>query len=285
MGHCFGVKNALNAALQPENKHNLTIAGQLVHNPQTVKKLLDYGILMIEDFNDIDAISTRRVMITAHGASDKIKNRLISKGLDVEDATCPLVSRVHQTVKNMVNKGLFPVIIGHPEHVEIKGLVGDLAEYYVVFSEKDLAGLEQLGKKRLGIISQTTNQPEVVERWVQKIRSMKGVDLVEFENTVCQPTRDRQKAVRELADEVEMIIVIGGYNSSNTKKLMKICEEKNIPGYHIEKASELKAAWFDHVESVGITAGTSTPEEVIREVYEDIRKMASRLDPGASTRQ
>ena len=182
MGNCFGVRNALKTALQEKNKGTLTILGQLVHNPQTVKKLLDYGILMIDSFNEMDQIKTKRVMITAHGASEKLIQELKARGFEVEDATCPLVSYVHKTIKNMVKKGYFPVVIGHPEHVEVKGIIGDLAEYFVLYSEKDLEALAQLGKKRLGIVSQTTNQPEVAEALVEKIRKLPGIEEVKFEN-------------------------------------------------------------------------------------------------------
>ena len=274
MGNCFGVRNAIKAALQERNKGQLTILGQLVHNPQTVKKLLDFGIHMTDDLSEIDQVGTKRVMITAHGASDKIINALKAKGFEVENATCPLVSNVHKTIKSMVKKGLFPVVIGHPEHVEVKGIIGDLDECYVVYTDADLPGLEKLGKKNLGVVSQTTNQPEVVEGLVDKIKHLKGVETVEFENTVCKPTRDRQKAVHKLANEVQMMIVIGGYNSSNTKKMVKICEEKGIPCHHIENADELVPEWFNDFDTIGITAGTSTPDEVIEAVHQKILEIS-----------
>lgn len=278
MGNCFGVRNALKTALQEKNKGNLTILGQLVHNPQTVKKLLDYGILMINSFKEIDQIKTKRVMITAHGSSEKLIRYLKDKGFEVEDATCPLVSYVHKTIKNMVKKGLFPVVLGHPEHVEVKGIIGDLSEYFVVYSEKDLETLAKLGKPRLGIVSQTTNQPEVVEALVEKVRNLPGIEQVEFENTVCKPTRERQKAVHELAEKVDLMIVIGGFNSSNTKKMVKICEEKNLPCHHIETAQELNPSWFEGFDTVGITAGTSTPDEVIEEVYQAVERIQETLE-------
>lgn len=283
MGNCFGVRNALKTALQEKNKGNLTILGQLVHNPQTVKKLLDYGIYMINSFKEIDQIKTKRVMVTAHGASEKLITYLKEKGFEVEDATCPLVSYVHKTIKNMVRKGLFPVVLGHPEHVEVKGIIGDLSEYFVVYSEKDLEALVKLGKPRLGIVSQTTNQPEVADALVNKIRALPGIEYVEFENTVCKPTRERQKAVHELAEKVNLMIVIGGFNSSNTKKMVKICEERNLPCHHIETAEELEPSWFEGFETVGITAGTSTPDEVIEEVYQSIVRIREAMESNGKT--
>jgi 4-hydroxy-3-methylbut-2-enyl diphosphate reductase len=274
MGTCFGVRDAVNAALDHNEQQDLTIAGQLVHNPQTVHKLRSQGIQMLDNIDAIDQIQTKKVMITAHGASERIKQSLRDRGLEVEDATCPLVERVHRTIKNMVQKGLFPVVIGQRNHVEVKGIVGDLDEYYIVHTEADLEGLEHLGKKKLGIVSQTTNQCETVEKLVEKIKQLPNVESVEFVNTVCKPTRDRQKAAHELANEVDLMIVVGGYNSSNTKKLLKVCEEKNVQGYHIESANELNSAWFKDKNKVGITAGTSTPEDVIQEVYARIQDIA-----------
>lgn len=277
MGQCFGVKNALKRALLEENKGNLTIAGQLVHNPQTVKKLLDFGIYMVDNFEKFDDIKTEKVMITAHGSSDKIKDLLKEKKFIVEDATCPLVSLVHKTIKSMVKKGLFPVVIGRPEHVEVKGILGDLSESFVVFNEEDIERLKKLNKKKLGIVSQTTNQPEVVEDLVKKIKKIPAIEYVEFENTVCKPTRDRQEAVKELANEVELMIVVGGYNSSNTKKLVNICKQKNVKVYHIEKVSELEKKWFENINIVGITAGTSTPEDIIEKVFSKIKYISENL--------
>ncbi len=281
MGTCFGVRDAVNAALEHEAQQDLTIAGQLVHNPQTVQKLRSHGIHMVDNIDAIDQIQTKKVMITAHGASERIKQALRDRGLEVDDATCPLVEKVHRTIKNMVQKGLFPVVIGQRNHVEVKGIVGDLDEYYIVHTEADLAGLEQLGKTKLGIVSQTTNQLEVVEKMVEKIKQLPGIESVEFMNTVCKPTRDRQKAAHELADEVDLMIVVGGYNSSNTKKLLKVCEEKKVEGHHIEKASELDPAWFQGRQKVGITAGTSTPEDVIQEVHARIQEIAKEIELAA----
>ncbi len=277
MGTCFGVRDALNAALEHNEQQDLTIAGQLVHNPQTVQKLRLQGIQMLDNIDALDQIETKKVMITAHGASERIKQSLRDRGLEVEDATCPLVEKVHRTIKNMVQKGLFPVVIGQRNHVEVKGIVGDLDAYYIVHTEADLDGLDRLGKTRLGIVSQTTNQCEVVEKLVEKIKQLPSIESVEFVNTVCKPTRDRQKAAHELANEVDLMIVVGGYNSSNTKKLLKVCEEKNVEGRHIENATELNPSWFQGRQKVGITAGTSTPEDVIQEVHARIQDIAKSL--------
>ena len=278
LGTCFGVQDAINLAMTPDFGADLTIVRQLVHNPQVNESLKKNGVSLVTNVNDLDQIKTKKVMITAHGSAEKTKQKLSDAGYTVYDASCPLVMRVHKTIKLMVQKNYFPVVIGQQDHVEVKGIVGDLEEYLVINDVSDLAKIEQIGVRRLGIVSQTTLQVEKVEHLVSKIRNLDCIDEVNFVNTICQPTRDRQIAVRELADQVDLMIVIGGYNSSNTKKLVQVCEEKGIEAHHIEAFSQLERDWFRNTNHVGITAGTSTPEYVINEVHEEILKIAREID-------
>lgn len=278
LGTCFGVKDAIELALEPEFKGELTIVGQLVHNHQVNESLQKNGISVVSGVEEIDKIKTKKVMITAHGASNKTKNQLAEAGLIVYDASCPLVMRVHQTIKSMVEKGYYPIVIGQEAHVEVKGIVGDLEEYIVVRSENDLEKLHTTGKRKFGIVSQTTQQVEKVEYLVRKIRELDFVEDVAFVNTICQPTRDRQIAVRDLANQVDLMIVVGGFNSSNTKKLVQVCDEQNVEAHHIESSSNLDKRWFTHKTHIGITAGTSTPEYVINEVHSTILQIAEEMD-------
>jgi 4-hydroxy-3-methylbut-2-enyl diphosphate reductase len=277
LGTCFGVKDAIDLAMAPEFKSSLTILGQLVHNTQVNESLNRNGVSLVNGIDEIDKIKTKMVMITAHGASDGIKDKLQEEGFTVYDASCPLVMRVHQVIKSMVKDNFFPVVIGQETHVEVKGIVGDLEEYLVINDEEDISKLRDIGKRKIGIVSQTTQQMEKVESLAAKIREMDCIDEVKFVNTICQPTRDRQVAVRELADQVDLMIVIGGYNSSNTKKLVQVCKERNIESHHIEKSSQLKRDWFINKDHVGITAGTSTPEYVINEVHTAILEIAEEM--------
>lgn len=278
LGTCFGVKDAINLALEPQFKGEITIVGQLVHNRQVNESLKSNGVAVVDGDDAISKIKTKKVMITAHGAADKIKKQLTDAGLIVYDASCPLVMRVHKTIKSMVERGYFPVVIGQEEHVEVKGIVGDLDDYIVIGNEEDLEKLKTAGKRKFGIVSQTTQQMEKVEGLVRKIREMDCVDDVAFVNTICQPTRDRQIAVRDLADQVDLMIVVGGFNSSNTKKLVQVCEEKNVEAHHIEASMQLEQQWFINKKHVGITAGTSTPEYIINDVHSTILKIASEMD-------
>ena len=278
MGTCFGVQDAINLAMSPEFNNELTIVGQLVHNPQVSDSLKKNGVSLVPGIEDIDKIKTKKVMITAHGAAEKTKQQLHDAGFIVYDASCPLVMRVHQTIKSLVTKGYFPVVIGQKDHVEVKGIVGDLDDYLVINSEEDLPKIENSGNRKLGIVTQTTQQRDKVEALVEKIRALDYVDEVSFVNTICQPTHDRQVAVHELADKVDLMIVIGGYNSSNTKKLVHVCGEKGIEAHHIESFDQLDKNWFIKKQHVGITAGTSTPENVINEVHTKILEIAEEAE-------
>jgi 4-hydroxy-3-methylbut-2-enyl diphosphate reductase len=278
MGTCFGVQDAINLAMSPEFNNELTIVGQLVHNPQVSDSLKKNGISLVPGIEDIDKIKTKKVMITAHGAAEKTKQQLQDAGFIVYDASCPLVMRVHQTIKSLVSKGYFPVVIGQKDHVEVKGIVGDLDDYLVINSEEDFSKIEKSGNRKLGIVTQTTQQRDKVEALLEKVRALHYVDEVSFVNTICQPTHDRQVAVHELAEQVDLMIVIGGFNSSNTKKLVHVCGEKGIEAHHIESFDQLDKNWFVSKQHVGITAGTSTPENVINEVHTKILEIAEEVE-------
>lgn len=278
MGTCFGVQDAINLAMSPEFKSDLTIVGQLVHNPQVSESLKQNGVSLVPGIEDINKIKTKKVMITAHGAADKTKKQLDDAGFIVYDASCPLVMRVHKTIKSLVEKGYFPVVIGQKDHVEVKGIVGDLDDHLVINNEEDFGKIKASGNRKLGIVSQTTQQTDKVEDLVEKIRVLGFVDDVAFVNTICQPTQDRQVAVHELAEQVDLMVVIGGFNSSNTKKLVQVCTEKGVEAHHIESFDQLSQEWFIGKQHVGITAGTSTPENVINQVHSEILNIAKIVE-------
>ncbi|MGE4602461.1 MAG: 4-hydroxy-3-methylbut-2-enyl diphosphate reductase [Planctomycetota bacterium] len=263
LGTCFGVRDAIEAALDPCFSGDLTIVGQLVHNPQTVAQLRQNGVQMVDSV--AQEITTSNVMITAHGASENLKEELRERGHIVYDASCPLVLRVHKAIRRLVEEGWHPVVIGQSDHVEVRGIVGDLDDFTVVGDLEDLDQLE--GRSRIGIVCQTTHRIRHAQEILSAIRTRYPEIEIEFVDTVCKPTKDRQNAVDELTDQVDLMIVVGGYNSSNTRKLMKVCREKGVLAHHIETESQLEADWFDSVDHVGITAGTSTPHEVIDAVH------------------
>lgn len=281
MGSCFGVDDAVEMAMEHPEAEDLTILGQLVHNPQTVGRLKSKGIRLVEGIDEIEKIETTNVMVTAHGAADAVKEKVVDAGFKLFDATCPLVQHVHRTIKRMVTKGFFPIVIGEQKHVEVKGIVGDLDEYLVIKDASDIDHLAPEKRERLGIVSQTTQNYNNVNKIANEIQAREDVKEVKFFNTVCKPTRERQEAVEELSDEVDIMIVVGGKNSSNTRKLKILCDKKGIAAYHIESPDELELDWFKDKVHVGITAGTSTPFHVIDSIHETIREMTDKIESGS----
>lgn len=278
LGTCFGVQDAIDLAMDDAYRNKLTIVGQLVHNPQVVEDLRARGVNIVDELDE--TITTPNVMITAHGAPESMHETARKMGYNVIDASCPLVLRVHKAIAGYVREGYHPVVIGQASHVEVKGIIGDLQDFTVIANEDELDKLAPY--RKIGIVSQTTQQINHVRSLIDKIREIYPDMKIKFQDTVCQPTKDRQVAARELASEVDLMIVIGGYNSSNTKKLKMVCDEFGVEAFHIERASQLSPEMFEGRAHVGITAGTSTPREVIEEVYLAILSMPGVIVSEAS---
>ncbi len=262
MGMCFGVRDAIELAVRLTRQGPLTILGDLVHNPDVVARMDAAGAVRA---GDPEQVQTRAVLLTAHGTPQRVKLRLRDEGHQVHDAACPLVKRVHLALVKLVSEGRHPVIVGQENHVEVRGLTGDLKEYTVVLREADIEKLA--GKPRLGVVAQTTQPLEHVEALVESIRRRFPTADVAFIDTVCQPTKDRQEAMRRLVDESEVIVVVGGPDSNNSRKLTDFARGRGRTAYQVARADELRAEWFVGVERVGLTAGTSTPDDVIEEVW------------------
>jgi 4-hydroxy-3-methylbut-2-enyl diphosphate reductase len=193
-------------------------------------------------------------------------------GLNVLEATCPLVHVAHRSLAKLVREGFHPVIIGKRDHVEVRGMTEDLNEFDVVLGEEDVANLRE--RPRFGVVSQTTQPVERVRRLVQLIRERFPKSEVRFVDTVCQPTKQRQNAAVELAQKCGVVVVIGGAHSNNTHELVKTCSRFCQRVHHVQTAADLRAEWFRANDIVGITAGTSTPDSVIAAIEETIRALA-----------
>jgi 4-hydroxy-3-methylbut-2-enyl diphosphate reductase len=260
-GMCFGVRDAVDLALRLTRQGPLTILGDLVHNPDVVAQLDNAGAVRTQQ---PEQVGTRAVLLTAHGTSDRVKVRLREAGHQVHDAVCPLVKRVHQAVERFLAEGRHPVVIGQAGHVEVRGLVGDLQEYSIILEEADL---EQLaGRPRLGVVAQTTQPLARVQELLTAVRRRFPEADVRFVDTVCQPTKDRQEALRRLIDECDTVVVVGGPESNNSRKLTELARAAGRRAYQVAAAAELRSEWFEEARVVGLTAGTSTPEQVISEV-------------------
>jgi 4-hydroxy-3-methylbut-2-en-1-yl diphosphate reductase len=269
LGMCFGVRDAIALALASADAGPLTILGDLVHNPTVLTALEARGIAVA---HDLAQVTTHTLMVTAHGASARTLASTRVLGLNVVEATCPLVHVAHRAVAALVRDGYHVVIIGQRDHVEVRGLTGDLDAFDVVLDEEGVQALQE--HPRIGVAAQTTQSIEKVRRLVASIRRRFPRSDVHFLDTVCRPTKERQHAAVELARASDVVIVVGGESSNNTRELVKTCGRHCSCVHHVQTEADVRAAWFREAHTVGITAGTSTPDEVIDRVERRIRAVA-----------
>jgi 4-hydroxy-3-methylbut-2-enyl diphosphate reductase len=270
MGMCFGVRDAITLAVGHAEAGPLTILGDLVHNTTVLEGLRDKGIAIV---HDVEQVRTPTVMVTAHGASRRALANTRALGLEVVEATCPLVHVAHRAIQALVRDGYHPVIIGHRTHVEVRGLTDDLDAFDVVLDEEDVAMLDW--HPRIGVSAQTTQSIDRVLALVALIRVRFPQSDVRFIDTVCRPTKDRQKAARELARQSDVVLVVGGANSNNTRELATACGLFCSRVHHVQTASDLRREWFRGAGVVGITAGTSTPDDVIDDIECCLRDLSA----------
>ena len=275
-GFCFGVKRAVKIAEESSEKakngKKVFTLGPIIHNPQEVNRLKALGVHPLEN-TELKPGDT--IIIRSHGIPPEKERELKAKGLNVVDATCPYVKAVHDAVCKLTEEGYFIVLVGEKNHPEVIGTLGYLracnGKGIVVESLDDIK--EALKYERIGVVAQTTQNEEFLKQVVGELAIW--VKELKVINTICNATSLRQEAVRELAPEVDVVIVIGGKNSGNTRRLYYISKELNPNTYHIETEEELKPEWFKNVRRVGITAGASTPDWIIERVINKIKKICS----------
>ena len=268
-GVCFGVRDALQQAEESAQRGELTILGEMVHNPIATERLAALGA--IESSLDAPEAKTKQVMITAHGASDRAVAAWRDRGHEIIDGTCPLVRHAHEALRELVEQGDHPIVIGKRDHVEVRGLIGDFPDASVIEETPDIESLPSVSA--FGVVAQTTQPIDRVRRLVDELKTNRPEAVVHFRDTVCQPTKNRQEALRALLSEVDAVVVVGGKNSNNTLQLLGTCRKAGTPSFHIERVEELTPSWFKGFETVGLTAGTST----IRETVEAVRAWLNRL--------
>jgi 4-hydroxy-3-methylbut-2-enyl diphosphate reductase len=267
---CFGVRDAIALALTQSQTEPLTVLGDLVHNETVLADLRARGIRIAQQ---AVAVDTRKVMITAHGASEKAMERVRTRGLEVLEATCPLVRVAHRAVARLVCEGFHPVIVGRRDHVEVRGLTEDLAEFDVVLSEADVFELKE--RPRFGVAAQTTQPIETVRGLVDAMCRRFPNAEVRFIDTVCRPTKQRQSSAIELARRCDVVIVIGGAHSNNTHELVRTCGRFCARVHHVQTVEDLRPEWLGDALTVGITAGTSTPDASINAVEQWLANYAA----------
>ena len=261
LGMCFGVRDAIALALEHADAGPLTVLGDLVHNPTVLGALEAKGIAVAQD---VAHVTTPTVMVTAHGTSERNLARTRSMGLKVVEATCPLVHVAHRAVAALARDGYHVVIVGQRDHVEVRGLTGDLDRFDVVLDDDDILTLDE--HPRIGVAAQTTQAVEKVRHMVGLLRRRFPQSDVRFIDTVCKPTKQRQSAAIEMARQADVVVVVGGRASNNTRELVKTCGRYCARVYHVETDADVRREWFAAAAVVGLTAGTSTPDEVIDRV-------------------
>lgn len=268
-GVCFGVQRALDLALaagsSPEQPvHTL---GELIHNPLVVQDLEVHGIRLASTVTDAEAGT---LIIRAHGVPPQVTAEAEAAGLNVVDATCPFVKRVHDAVDELVADGYQVVILGEPGHPEVEGIKGHAAPDAFVIAEPDELASVNL-RPRVGLVVQTTQTESKLKSVVDLL--LPRVKELRVYNTICAATRERQEAAAELATECDAMVVIGGKNSGNTRRLAEICSSLCPNTHHVQTEDELRAGWFESAHHIGITAGASTPQDHIQRVFQAIERL------------
>lgn len=268
-GFCFGVKRAINIArkTRKEKKGIVLTLGDLIHNKRVINELKEEGI---DSVDDISKIKKGTVIIRSHGVSPEIVEKLKEKNIEVIDATCPFVKRIHRLAKKLVDEGYELIIIGDPKHPEIKALMGYANNKGIIINTLD--EIRKLRKKaKRAVIAQSTQDVSFFKECINKLIDL--TNELRIYNTICDSTRVRQESTLKLASEVDVMFIVGDKKSSNTNKLFKISKEIQPRTYFIESENDVKFEMINSYENIGISAGASTPQELIDEVIEKIKKL------------
>lgn len=281
-GFCAGVDRAIeivNRALDVFGPP-IYVRHEVVHNKFVVENLRNRGAVFVEELDQVpdDTI----VIFSAHGVSQAVRKEAENRGLKVFDATCPLVTKVHMEVVRYSRDGHECILIGHEGHPEVEGTMGQYdasngGAIYLVEDEADVAALEVRNPEALHFVTQTTLSMDDTSKVIDALRSKFPHIQGPRKNDICYATQNRQDAVKELADQCDLVLVVGSPNSSNSNRLRELAERMGTPGYLIDGAEDLQKEWFDGVQRIGITAGASAPEVLVRGVIQQLRDWGRSL--------
>lgn len=264
-GFCFGVKRAVDIAFEMAKKKQKGIytLGPIIHNPQVIEKLREEGIAPIDDINKP---GIKAIIIRTHGIPLQLMNKISEAGYKIIDATCPFVKKAQHYAKLLKEEGYQVIILGDREHPEVQGLMSYAGKDVVVIDDKE--PLPKI-KHNVGIVVQTTQPIEALKKLFGRV--IEQANDVKVYNTICNSTALRLKETEEMSKRVDIMLVVGGKNSANTTQLAKLCRSLSVPTYHIETSDELNPEWFKGVKKIGITAGASTPDWIIKKVEKKIK--------------
>ena len=271
-GYCFGVRDAVDMAYDIAKKEGeVYMLGDIVHNEKVVNDLSNAGAKVVDSLDDIPENST--VLFRAHGTKNDIWEDVKDRALNVKDATCPLVYQIHKDVKDLHNEGRQIIVIGDHGHDEVVAIADQAPGTIVIASTTEAKKIKKY--KKAGIVSQSTQAIENVQEII-KILMTKIFDL-RFVNTICYPTKRNQEQIKELSSLVDVMIIIGSFNSANSKRLTMLSKDINKKTYQVTDSKELKNKWFNECNSVGISAGASTPDYLINNIKNKIEQIGNRL--------
>ena len=267
-GFCFGVKRAVDTVYKEAGKKNVYTYGPIIHNSEVVNDLKKKGVKVINSREELEALEEGTVIIRSHGVAREIYDLIHEKGLELVDATCPFVRKIHKIVEKAGNDGDQVIIVGSEQHPEVQGIKGwCTGEVHIISDAEQFEGIDL--NKPTTLVSQTTFNYKKFQDLVEKFEK-KGYDILVL-NTICNATQERQVEARRIASEVDAMIVIGGKHSSNTQKLYEICQKECKNTYFIQSLGDFNPECVNSVRSVGITAGASTPNQIIEEVHTNVR--------------
>ena len=275
-GFCAGVDRAITIVEKALEMYGAPIYVQheIVHNKHVVQRLRNEGAVFVENIDEIPEGS--HAIFSAHGVSPEVRKRAEKRKLQVLDATCPLVTKVHREAQRYAQKEHTIILIGHHNHVEVKGTVGEAPEHiFVVGTVEEVSDLKIPDEKKVGYITQTTlsldDTAEIITALKDRFPEIKGP----AKDDICYATQNRQNAVKALSKEVDLVLVVGAQNSSNSVRLLEVAETTGVKARRIESAAELDPEWLEEVRNVGITAGASAPEDIVQGIVAEISKMSS----------
>ena len=267
-GYCFGVRDAVNLAYDSaKNYGDVYMLGTIVHNERVVNDLEKAGAKVVNTLDDVP--SGKPLLFRAHGTPPKMWEEASKKNLKLIDATCPLVTEIHDDIKRLENEGRKTIIIGDHGHDEVIAIAAQVKKPIIISNLEEAKALRKM--KKAGVVSQSTQMLENVQE-IMDILLEKVFDL-RFINTICFPTRRNHKQIKELAKKNDVMIIIGSYTSANSKRLTQLSLERNKRSYQVTSSMEIDSSWFENCNSVGISAGASTPDETINEVISKIKEI------------
>ncbi|MFQ5796058.1 MAG: 4-hydroxy-3-methylbut-2-enyl diphosphate reductase [Candidatus Bipolaricaulia bacterium] len=278
LGFCFGVRRAIDIVAQDAEKHGpLETFGTTVHNPYVINDLEKQGAKVVGSLDDVE---TGTVAITAHGVGEEIYQVIEEKGYRLVDTTCPIVSKAQREAHRLIDEGFQMILYGEADHKEVRGVLGWAQGKAIAIM--DPKADVPIPRRKVALISQTTKGPESFIHFISEFltHNMDRINEVRIVNTTCPETNERYAAAQELATRADLLIVIGGKHSANTRKLAETCRKTGVETYHIESADEIQPEWVVGKQHVGVTAGASTPDASIDAVVERLGGLSKALEEG-----